>query len=91
MASEKKELNYIIGYRCQKIDLSKLRFGSLTIHYAHRADLCLSIIWRELLMAGRSTFLTFITIPPNHELIMRRPRFIIQNAFGGEFRMKGFK
>ena len=42
-------------------------------------------------MAGRSTFLTFITIPPNHELIMRRPRFIIQNAFGGEFRVKGFK
>ena len=35
-------------------------------------------------------FLDFIKIS-NHGLIMRRLKFIIQNATGSEFRVKGFK
>ena len=71
---------------------AKINFGRLLSHFAHRADLCLSVIWRELFTTiWREHELSRLYQDSNHELIMRRPRFTLQSASGGEFRVKGFK
>lgn len=82
MAFEKNELNYKIECRCQGIDGDKAKMINLarflSIMHTERTYVYLSSganRWPQY--GGNMNFLDFIKIP-NHELIMRRPRFIIQ-------------